>query len=289
MRAVSRLEVSEGFRELGEGLGQIVGREDGAVVLVDTLHKVHAIAHFGGENDHDGLILASESLGLGHAIEHLLHVVTIVDDHHGPHKGLKFGTEVAEVHDLHGGTVDLLVVVVDGGDEVVDMLGTGEHDGFPDLSFLQLAVAVEGVYKVAVACHLFAKGSTDADAHALAKRAASHADAGEAVFGGGVPLQACAELAEGFKLFDGEETAAGHGAVDNGSNVSLRDEEHILVLAIHGEVVGVVLEYVELHGSHPVGGAERATRVSGLGGSSHTEDIAAHLRSDSLKFLGGFH
>ena len=181
------------------------------------------------------------------------------------------------------------MVVVDGGDEVVDVFGSGKHDGFPNLAFLQLAVAVEGVDEVVVAGHLFAESGADAYAHALSEGAAGHADAREAVLSGGVSLEAGAELAESLKFLDGEETAARHGAIDDGSDVALRDKEHVLAVALHGEVGGVVVEDVELHGSHPVGGAERAAGVAALGGGGHTEYVATHLRGDGFKFLCGFH
>ena len=131
--------------------------------------------------------------------------------------------------------------------------------------------------------------STDAYAHALSEGAAGHADAREAVLSGGVSLEAGAELAESLKFFNGEESAARHGAIDDGSDVALRDKEHILPVAFHGEFGGVVVEDVELHGSHPVGGAERAAGVAALGGGGHTKYVATHLRGDGFKFLCGFH
>ena len=219
----------------------------------------------------------------------MLHVVAVVDDNYCPHEGFELGFEVAEVHDLLCGAIDLLVVVVDGGNEVVDVFCAGKHDGFPYLAFLKLAVAVEGVDETFVASHFLAECGADADAEPLAEGAAGHADAGQAVFGGGVALQTCAELAEGFKLLDGEEAAAGHGAVDYRGDVALGDKEHVLSVAVHGEVGGVLVEDVELHGSHPVGSAKRAAGVTGFGGSGHSKDIATDLCGDSLEFLDGFH
>ena len=142
------------------------------------------------------------------------------------------------------------------------MLGTGKHDGFPYLPFLQLAVAVEGVDEMVVAGHFLAQSGADADAHTLAEGTAGHADAGQAVFGGGVALQTGAELAEGLQLFNGEETATGHGAVYDGGDVALRHEEHVLTGTLHGEIGGVLVEDVELHGGHPVGCTQRATGVA---------------------------
>ena len=46
--------------ELGKGFGQVVGGEDGAVVFVDALHEIHAVAHLGGEDNADGLALAGK-------------------------------------------------------------------------------------------------------------------------------------------------------------------------------------------------------------------------------------
>ena len=46
--------------ELGKGFGQVVGGEDGAVVFVDALHEIHAVAHLCGEDNADGLALAGK-------------------------------------------------------------------------------------------------------------------------------------------------------------------------------------------------------------------------------------
>ena len=150
------------------------------------------------------------------------------------------------------------------------MFGSGKHDGFPDLTFLEFAVAVKGVYEVVVVGHLLAQGGSDADAETLAKGATGHADARKAVLSGGVSLETGAELAESLKLLDGEESAARHGAIYDGGDVALGDEEHVLTGTFHGEFGGVVVEDVELHGGHPVSGAERAAWVTGFGSGGHT-------------------
>ena len=150
------------------------------------------------------------------------------------------------------------------------MFGTGKHNGFPDLTFLEFAVAVEGVDEVGGAIHIVAEGGTDAYAHALSKGAAGHADARKTVLSGGVSLETGAELAESLKLLDGEESAARHGAIDDRGYVALGNEEHVLTGTFHGEFGGVVVEDVELHGGHPVSGAERAAWVAGFGSGGHT-------------------
>lgn len=289
LKGRGRSEVAEGLGQLGEGLGQVVGAEDGAVVLVGVLHEVDAVAHLGLEDDAHGAALAGEGLGAGHAVEHLLHVVAVVDDDDLPEEALELGLEVAEGHDLLDGGVDLLVVVVDGGDEVVHVLGAGEHGGFPDLAFLELAVAVHGEDEVFVARHFLAEGGADADAEALTQRAAGHADARQVVRRGGVALQAGAEEAEGAELADGEVAAAGHGAVDDGGDVALADEEHVLAVAAHGEVLGLEVHDVPVHGHEPVRRAHRAAGMAALGGGGHSQNIAAHLRRNLLKFCCGFH
>ena len=189
---------------------------------------------------------------------------------------------------VHRG-VNLLVVVVDGGYQVVYVLGASKHGGLPNLAFFELTVAVHGINEVLVARHLLAEGGADADAHALAEGAAGHADARQAVLGAGVALQAGAELAEAVELIDGEVTAARHGAVYDRRDVALADEEHVLALATHGEVLRVEVHEVEVHGHEPVGGAERAARVAALGIGGHTENVAAHLRCNLLEFCCCFH
>ena len=259
------------------------------MVLVGVLHEVDTIAHLGGEDDAHGASLPTHLLGFCHTIEHLLHIVTILNHNHFPEEALELSLEVAEGHHLVDGGVNLLVVVVDGGDEVVDLLGAGEHHGLPDLAFLELTVTVHGVDEVFVARHLLAEGGTDADAKALTQRATSHTDARQAMLGGGVSLQAGTELTESLQLVDGEIATAGHGAVNHRRDVALRDEKHVLALTAHGEVLGVEIHKVEIHGHKPVGSAERTARMSAFGIGGHSQNVAAHLRRNLLKFLRCFH
>ena len=241
------------------------------------------------EQHHDRSALASQLLGLAHALEHAAHVVALQDVHHRPPERLKLGAQVGQVHHLLSGAIDLLVIVIHRAYQIVHPLGTSKHGGLPYLAFLQLAVAVHGEHQVAVARHLLAKRGADANAHALTQRAAGHAYARQAVCRRGVALQPCAELAEGRKLAHREEATPRHSAVDDGRNVALRHEEHVLAVATHGETLRVELHDVPLHGHKPVGRAHRAAWVAALSCCGHAEYVAAHLCGQCFQFLYCLH
>ena len=76
-----------------------------------------------------------------------------------------------------GVAVDLQMVAVDDGDEVVQVLMGGPHGGLPNLALLALAVAEQAEYALGLARQLQAGGHAGGDGQALAERAGGNLDA----------------------------------------------------------------------------------------------------------------
>ena len=87
------------------------------------------------------------------------------------------------------------IVCGNGSEELLDAVGRvyarpGDEILFPAYSFLQFAIAVQGVDQAIIAVHLLGQGGTDAHAEALPQRPTGHAHARQPFMGGGMPLQA---------------------------------------------------------------------------------------------------
>ena len=79
-------------------------------------------------------------LGRFQGIDDLPHVMA-VDAHHLPAESLVFGGERLDVHHRLSLAVNLQMVVVEDGNEVVELVLRGLHGRLPDLPLLLLAVA----------------------------------------------------------------------------------------------------------------------------------------------------
>ena len=95
----------------------------------------------------------------------------------------------------------------------------GIHGGFPDLTFLQFAVAVEGVHPSVFAIQFLDLGSTERDGQALTQGARGHADAWKALFCGGMALEPAVELSKSAEFFHRKVPASGEHTVPHGTDV----------------------------------------------------------------------
>ncbi len=129
-------------------------------------HEINTHTHLRVGKNELRLTLTGILTGEVQGINHLLHLVAVhLEDL--PSEGLVFGTHVAKVHHVVGGAVNLFLVVVNDGDEVVNALGRGIHGGFPNLAFLLLAVAHKDENKVIVAIQPFGLCRTNGHRQAL--------------------------------------------------------------------------------------------------------------------------
>ena len=157
--------------------------------FVGTHHEIDAHTHLGVCQEQLRLSLPSSLARLVEGIDHLLHVVAIeLDDF--PSESLVFGTHVAEVHHLIGGTIDLFLVVIENANKVIDLLGTSIHSSFPDLALILLAIAHQHEDKMRVIVEAFGLCGANSHRQALSKRAGGDTHARKSFSCGRVPLKA---------------------------------------------------------------------------------------------------
>ena len=120
---------------------------DRAVVVAGAhvFDPLDAAALQGVEDDHGGLSAVTAELGMLDSLLNLLNIVAVFHVDDVPAKRGPLLSQRGDVIDLGDGAVDLLLVVIGKGDQVVQLLRRGEHGRFPDLAFLALAVADHGV------------------------------------------------------------------------------------------------------------------------------------------------
>src|SRR6185437_2807692 len=109
------------------------------VPVVIVFHEVDTFTHNRVHHDGDRFTVSGHAAGFVEGSDDLVEVVAVHFERI-PAEGVEFDVEVAGVEHGFGGPVDLLTVPVYGGDEVIHFFGGCEHDGFPVLSFIQLAI-----------------------------------------------------------------------------------------------------------------------------------------------------
>ena len=166
--------------------------------------------------------------------------------------------------------------MVDDHAEVVELLVAGKHGGLPDLAFLALTIAQQGVRAVSIAPVLSGNGHAHGGGNALAERASGHVDA-RGVVHVRVTLQVAANMAQRLEVLLGEEPALGEHGVQARSAMTLGKHKAVAIgLAGIGRVD---VHFLKVQIGHDVGSAERTARMAGLG--------SVHSGDDALPYLVG--
>ena len=252
-----------------------------AVPFVGTHHEVDTHAHLGVGEDELWLALESVLASELQGVHHGLHIVSAHLEH-VPTEGFVFGAKVTEVKHVVCGAINLFLVVVDDGNEVVDALGRGIHGSFPNLAFLLLAITHEDEDEVLVAIETLSLGGANSNRETLTKRARGDADARQAFSRGRMALKTGAKTTEGSQLANGEIATTRQDAVEHRTDMAVGKEKHILAVAVHAEIGGVDLHLIEIKRCDNVSCAQRTARVARLAAMHHTNDVAAHLSRDSF-------
>ena len=148
-----------------------------------------------------------------------------------PAEGLELRADVIETGYVTNVAVNLQVVVVDDGNEIVKMVVGGEHGRFPDLPLLDFAVAEQredAALGAAVALLVNAHAERDArgNREPLAKRSGRDLDTGK-LLGIGVTLQTAVQLAQREQFVFGNIAELGERGVEHGRRMALRENEVI--------------------------------------------------------------
>ena len=243
-----------------------------------ALHERDALA-LDGVGDDDA---RAGALGLGKrngGIKRRDVVAVALDD--VPAERLPFLRQRVGRHDVVDGAVELDVVAVDDGNEIVELKLRRAHGRLPDGALVELAVAHDGVGVAVKPLELHAERHALRGAEADAERAGRHVDA--ARVRGRVALEVGVDAAQRVHLGDGEVALLGEDAVEHRRGVALREDKAVLI-GVLGRVRtdGHVLK-IE-HGEDLAYG-QRAARVAGLDGVDGLEHFFAERVAQGIEFL----
>ena len=90
-----------------------------------------------------------------------------IDSHHLPAERLVFRGDRLDVHHRLGLAVNLQMVVVQDGHDIVELIVSGFHGSFPDLSLLLLAIAHDAEDAVRAAIEPAGERTAHGDAQTL--------------------------------------------------------------------------------------------------------------------------
>ena len=193
-----------------------------------------------------------------------------------PSEGAELGLDVAKVADARHPGVRLNLVVIDDGDDLTEAAIGGRAERFPELAFLQLAVA--GEHEDAALDAGQTIGQHDAlglrDAHA--QRAGVGLDVRRLdVRVSGQPVQ----TAELMQLLFGKQAQPDQHVVERGRVVALRREEDVGRLRALVEIAHLVEEQP----AHDVERAEARADVAGPRAGDHVERVDASQRRERAR------
>ena len=220
------------------------------------------MAHGGVHDDANRLAFSRLGDGFAQPAANRIQIVALLDVHNLPAKCGEFASDIAHGHDFVGGAVNLLAVGINGTDEVVDVFGASVKGGFPNLAFLQFAVAVQGEDEAVVTGQFFSLGGANRHAEALAQGARGDAHTGEAFVRCGVALEARVELSERIQLVHRKVATARQNRVKHGADVAIGQEEEVFALAVHVKRGGSVAENVKVEGDKEFRTAHGASGVT---------------------------
>ena len=204
---------------------------------------------------------------------------------HGLHKESESGELLVDrigAHNVAHGAVDLKIVVVNEHEQVIQLIVRGEHHRFPDLAFLDLAVAEERIYAHAVSKTLCAERHARRRGYALAERAGGHVHAGREIHIG-MALQTAADMAERLELVHGEKAAVGEHRVERRSRMALG--EHKAVALFPARILRIDIHVLEIEIGEHIGGGKASARMPGFCRVNALDDAEAHFAGGDLQLF----
>ena len=193
----------------------------------------------------------------------------------------ELGAHVAGVAHVGGVAINLQMVAVDDGHEVVQVLMGGPHGGLPDLALLALAVAEQAEHALGLARQFQAGGHASGDGQALAERAGGNLDA-RAQVAVGMALQARAQLAQRLELLAREVAGVRERRVQRRRRMALRQDEPVAVLPFR--LLRIMIHHAaEIQRGKDVGAGKRSSGMTASRLGDHAHDVDAHIACPLLK------
>ena len=208
---------------------------------------------------------------------------------HVPAEGLPLAGQVAQRHDLIGRAVELDLVPVHDGSEIIEPELHGRGGRLPDGALIELAVAEHGVHARIGMVQLQAEGHALRGGQADAQRAGRHVHARRAH--ARVALQGAAGPAQGVHALGGQKALADQVAVEHGRGVALAEHEPVTVRIVG--VRGVHMHALLIQQREDLTNGQAAARVAGLravdGGEYVDPILTAKLLELGRAFRGQRH
>ena len=160
-------------------------------------------------------------------------------------------------------------------------MGSG-HRGFPDQTFLQLAVAADGVNLERLTGQLCADGHANGDGDALAQRAGGGVHTG-ALFGVRMALKDAVQLTEVLQLLPGEEALVSQHGVESRGGMALGENEAVPILPVG--IGGVHVHGIVIQAGQHLHDGQGAAGMAGSRVSRHVDDVSAQLPAFAGEFF----
>ena len=198
-----------------------------------------------------------------------------------PAEGAPFIGDGRDIHNVLDEAIELNAVVIDDGDDVIELVERAGHGGFPDLAFLNLAISEHAVRAGFAAIEAGNQPHADSEGEALAQGAGGgfegmdEPDVGVALIDG-------AEFAEGVELVERRLGIAGlgHDGVEDRGGVTLRENEAIAIG--QGGIVRIDAHLIEEELDEDFDRGEGSAGMAGLGSADHLDDFTPYTFGDWL-------
>ena len=162
-------------------------------------------------------------------------------------------------------------------------LWTGaEHRRFPDLAFLDFAVAEHDVGARRALVQTSRQAHSDPDRQSLAERSGGGFERGNEAHVG-VALVDRAELPQILQLVHGRIAGLRHHGIENGAAVSLGKNEAVAIRPVG--FAGSCFMHVEVKRYQDLDRRKRSARVAGLGRRNHFDDLPPGCASNRLQLF----
>ena len=239
-----------------------------------VLHKGNILALHSLHDNGAGLTL--HGLCLFHGCFNLLKIMAI-DCLNMETKSFQLIHNGIGAHDLCHIAVDLQAIVVHDDTQIIQLVVACEHAGFPNLAFLDLTVAQQGVDTVTGALHLGGQCHAAGSGNALTQRTGGHIHTGYSIHVG-VTLQVAAHLTQSQQILHGEESLVCQSGIQTGSSVTLTQHKTVTVLPLG--ILGVYIQFFKIQICEHVSSRQAAAGMAALGcmgtfNNAHT-DFTGH-------------
>ena len=187
-----------------------------------------------------------------------------------------------DFHDVLDEAIQLNAVGVHNGHHVIDLVVTAEHRAFPDLAFLNLAVAHHGVRPGRAAIQARRQRHAERERNAFAQRSRRSLQRRKKAHVR-MALVHRAQLAKRVQLVRGTVSGLGHHRVEHRRGVALGQDKAVAVRPFG--IGGIVPHDAEVEREQNFNGRKRSARMPGARRANHFDNRPAHALGHYRQFI----